>query len=86
MTIKVPASAFANRKFPRKRPEMTKPAVHKKPRNRQENTVFLIVCRIRRSFPAAFASEIVGSNRTEIELVITDGNMMIAMDIPVRMP
>ena len=36
--------------------------------------------------PAACASDIVGSSKTETEFVITEGNMMTDIAIPVRIP
>lgn len=84
--MKVPASALSKSAFPINFPVRRNPMVHKKPRERQDSTVRRMVRRIRRVSPDACASEMVGSRSTEIEFVITDGNMMTAIAIPVKMP
>ena len=48
--------------------------------------VFETARRMSASFPPALASEMAGIRSTETELVMTDGNMMTDIAMPVKMP
>lgn len=58
----------------------------KKPHRRQTRMVFKTARRMSASFPPALASEMAGIRSTETELVMTDGNMMTDIAMPVKMP
>ncbi len=84
--MKLPARAFWYRSMPASLPKQRKRAVQRKPSSRQYWMDLRTALRIVPWFPVESASETMGRRRTEMELVMAEGNRISGRAIPVSTP